>query len=123
MIKSVGQDQLNLKQISAQVLKAGDSDESAAIVYDDTSVILSAGPKLAIGLDASYGIAIKGKTSFTNFPGDIQFAGLWKFNNNMLSTIPSTITTPVPVMTFQLPTDSLLNVIRGITETLGSIVL
>ena len=114
--------ELQLQKVSPKVIKAWFSDDSAGISIDYSSVILSAGPKVAIGLDVNSGIVIKGNIGITGYPSSVSFAGLWKFNDLMLSTIPSTIITPNPVLRFTIPTSNMLGVMTEITKILGSFV-
>ena len=62
------------------------------------------------------GNAINGKLSVMAFPSDIRIGGMWKLNPLLLSTVPSTIVTPVPVLVFDVPGKDLAKDI-GLTVT------
>lgn len=95
-------------------------DSMAGIKTDDTSVLLWGGPKNAILVSNDFGVIVKGRTAFTGMPSDIQIGGLWKFNNQLLSTIPSTIMSPVSVLDFQLPMKNLFQFFRRLATDLGA---
>jgi len=82
-------------------------DISAADSYD------SAAPQ-GISVIGGVGTVIRGPLGFTGTPSDIRFAGIWKMNDVMLSAVPSTILTPVPVLRFSLPSESLVQLFQTV---------
>lgn len=50
-----------------------------------------------------YGTVISGPVHLKNPPGDIRINGFWIFNNDLLTTLPSTIYTPIPVLKYKDP--------------------
>lgn len=51
-----------------------------------------------------------GAQSFVCSPADIRIGGMWTLNNFMVSTIPSTIVTPVPTLTLSPPVAGITNI-------------
>lgn len=61
--------------------------ESKGLVVTESSVIIGG----------------KGSLVLANKPSDIRIYGYWTFNDTMLTTLPSTIYTPIPVLNFDPP--------------------
>jgi hypothetical protein len=49
------------------------------------------------------GTVINGKTHITNYPSDTRFASFWTFNDELLTGLPSTVYTPLPVLVYSDP--------------------
>ena len=91
----------------------------AGIRLRDTGIEIFGGKKSSVFVNDSTGIIFKGPAAFTNMPNGIQFAGLWRMNNEMLSTIPSTIMTPVSTMDFYMPGKSIMMALKEIAKNIG----
>ena len=75
--------------------------------YGDTTLTMAAG-EMSISTDQNYGNFIVGPLSITSPFTSIRFnSGLFKFNSLLLSTMPSTLITPVPVFEFDMPIKAL----------------
>lgn len=76
--------------------------ESIAQVYiTDHEVIISSGSNgFACG---EGGNIISGPSHFTNYPSDIHIGSFWRFNDELLTTLPSTVYTPIPVLKYEEP--------------------
>jgi hypothetical protein len=46
---------------------------------------------------------INGKTHLTADPSEVRFTGYWKLNDELLTCLPSTLYTPIPVLKFREP--------------------
>lgn len=57
-----------------------------------------------------------GKHSFICAPSDIRIGGMWTFNDNILSTIPSTIVTPTPVLSNSQPLSGVANIATMVAQ-------
>lgn len=57
-----------------------------------------------------------GKHSFVCAPSDIRIGGMWTFNDNILSTLPSTIVTPIPVLSNSQPLSGVANITTMVAE-------
>ena len=57
-----------------------------------------------------------GKHSFICGPSDIRIGGMWTFNDNILSTLPSTIVTPIPVLSNSQPISGVANITTMVAE-------
>ena len=51
-----------------------------------------------------------GKHSFICAPSDIRIGGMWVFNDQLVSTLPSTIITPLPVLKQSYPLSGVANI-------------
>ena len=77
------------------------SDTAAWIGSGDFRV--TAGPETAMLVSKEDGIIFKGPTAFTSLPNKVLFGGIYKFNPLSLSTIPSTIVSPISTFTLTFP--------------------
>lgn len=79
------------------------------VLLDTTAdaITMSAGD-MSISTSAKNGNFIQGPLSITGPFTNIRFnSGLYKFNSLLLSTMPSTIITPIPVFEMDLPVKNL----------------
>jgi hypothetical protein len=75
--------------------------------YTTDAITMSAGD-MSISTSATNGSFIQGPLSVTGPFTNIRFnSGLFKFNSLLLSTMPSTIITPIPVFEMDLPVKQL----------------
>ena len=91
----------------------------AGIIARDTGIEIFGGKKSSIFVNDSTGIIFKGPAAFTGMPNSVQFAGLWRMNNQMLSTIPSTIMSPVSTLDFYMPAQSIQKALTEIAKNLA----
>ena len=82
------------------------SDESATIQGSKDSFI-------AVTPEGTYH---GGKHSFICAPSDIRIAGMWTFNDSLVSTLPSTIVTPVPVLRSSQPISGVANITSMVAQ-------
>lgn len=73
-------------------------DQTVAMVGDKNHHITS---------DGQFGNFLAGKTSFLTDIKQIRVSGFWVLRPTLLSTVPSTIVTPNPVLQFHVPYDNL----------------
>ena len=103
--------QRKLRFTQVKLLKASDSSRAAVMASPD-QIDISAPDKddsintMGISVIGKTGTVMRGKVGFTGNPSDIRIAGLWKFNDLLLSAMPSTIMTPISVLKFSLPLES-----------------
>lgn len=57
-----------------------------------------------------------GKHSFICAPSDIRIAGMWTFNDSIVSTLPSTIVTPIPVLSSSQPISGVANITSMVAQ-------
>ena len=94
-----------------KLIKAG-SGRSATIAVSPELIDLSApgapdDDPIGISVVGGTGTVLRGPIGFTNRPGDIRIAGFWVLNDLLLSAAPSTVITPIPVMRFSPPMESI----------------
>lgn len=103
--------QRSIPYTQSKLLKASDSARAAVMLSPD-KIDISAADKedslntSGVSVIGKIGTVIRGKVGFSGVPSDIRIAGLWKFNDILLSAQPSTIMTPISVLKFSLPLES-----------------
>ena len=93
-----------------KIIKAG-TGRSAAIAVSPEIIDLSAPgapdeDPIGVSVVGGSGTVLRGPVGFTNTPGEIRIAGFWVLNDLLLSAAPSTVITPIPVMRFSPPLES-----------------
>ena len=96
---------------TTKVMKAA-SGSSAAIAVSPEMIDISAPgapdeDPIGISVVGGTGTVLRGPIGFTNRPGEIRVAGFWTLNDTLLAAAPSTIITPIPVMKFSPPLESI----------------
>lgn len=111
-----------------KLIKAA-SGASAAIAVTPELIDLSAPGSpdedpIGISVVGGTGTVIRGPVGFTNRPGEIRIAGFWVLNDLLLSAAPSTIITPIPVMRFSPPLESVAKYMTNaaVIAALGGII-
>ena len=98
------------RTIDTKLIKTS-NETLTAISVTPYSIDLSAGSSasgdpVGVSVVASTGTVIRGPLGLSGTPGDVRVAGLWKFNDLLLSGMPSTMMSPIPVMVFSPPLES-----------------
>lgn len=70
---------------------------------------------VGVSVIGNSGTVIRGPLGITGTPSTIRIAGMWKFNDVLLSAAPSTILTPIPVLRFSLPLSSVADFFQTAT--------
>jgi len=97
-----------LRYTESKLIKASPSGRAAIMISPDI-IDLSApdtdDAKSTVGISVigKTGTVLRGPLGLTASPGEIRIAGMWAFNDMLLSAAPSTILTPIPVLRFSLP--------------------
>lgn len=74
----------------------------AEMVISDDYVVIASDESTAIGVgDGS--IMMVGRVHLTKAPSDIRVNGFWVFNEELLTSIPSTLFNPVPTLLYKAP--------------------
>ena len=92
-------------KLNPKSLYAGDqiSGQPQVIVTED-EIVLSAGTTNVIRVDEDYGVLLGGQLSLSANPRQISIGGgYWTLNPLLLSCIPSTSATPIPVLVKSTP--------------------
>lgn len=75
-----------------------------AIYLDENNIALTdAANKSSILISKDFGIGLQGPISMQASPQQVRFAGLWKINPLVLTSLPSTIYTPIPWLRQSIP--------------------
>ena len=87
------------KKISVE--KTDGSQGSAQVLVTDKEIIITNFINgIAVG---EVGSVVSGPMHFLNNPSDISFNSFWRFNDELLTTLPSSIYTPIPVLRYRAP--------------------
>jgi len=68
----------------------------------------------------SKGTTINGPMSFPSGSGQMRFSALWVMNNELSLSIPSTLATPTPVMTINLPVMQLTSIMTDAIQMMAA---
>lgn len=90
------------------LIHSGDVAESSPGIYiNEESVILyTADGKTSVTISKNEGVSIMGHLAIQAMPDEIRLAGLWKLNPLILTALPSTLYTPIPVLKQSVPKPS-----------------
>jgi len=96
----------------AKIMKAGPGDKASVAVLPN-SVDISApmsddADTVGISVTENRGVIIKGQVGFTETPDKIRLSYLWTLNPLVLSGMPSTVMTPIPMTKFSPPLEALI---------------
>lgn len=94
------------RSIDKKVWKTSLNAEAGMTVTGDISIIQ--GNKKNFVASTPEGNYISGKVSLISAPSDIRIGGMWTFNDQLTSTLPSTIVTPIPVLRLSPPVEGLV---------------
>jgi hypothetical protein len=91
--------------LQPKALYAGDVYQGQpCLVVTGTEVNLVGDGNNAIHLDPAFGILMSGKLSLSAMPDQISLGGgYWRLNPALLSCVPSTTPTPIPVLVQSTP--------------------
>jgi hypothetical protein len=93
-----------------KVIKTSPSSKSGVVVADN-SVRINATEDNGINVDER-GITFAGPISFVNGINQIRLGALFTFNNAIALTIPSTISTPTPVLMIDPPIKQIASLMK-----------
>ena len=91
---------------------------SAEIYLKDDAVCITSQGSNGIIVN-QYGTTVDGKFHIAQDPNNIRVAGFWTLNNELLTTLPSTIYTPIPVLVYDEP--PAIQVVQGYVSYLGNL--
>lgn len=93
------------KPLQPKTTYAGDAWEGqpyTSVTQDD--IIMAASKTSGIAISDKFGVTIGGKLSLATAPDQIQIGGgYWTFNPLILSCLPSTTPTPIPMLVKSTP--------------------
>ena len=87
---------------STGATKFSSVDGNAEVYMQKDTIILATDSETAIALNDGC-IILDGRVHFSHSPNNIYIQGFWKMNEELLTTIPSTIATPVQTLLFSYP--------------------
>lgn len=97
-----------------KIWKSSLSSSAGMSVSEDAATIQSSKSNfIVLTSDGTYH---GGKHSFICAPSDIRIGGMWTLNDNILSTIPSTIVTPIPALSNSQPISGVANIATMVAE-------
>lgn len=102
--------------MTAKHLHAGDEFTGQAYVHlEEAALGLIADRKNLVSVDPDYGVLLAGNVSISAMPDHVSFAGgYFRLNPLVLSTVPSTTPTPIPMLVKSTP-----KLLEGVTAQPG----
>lgn len=104
------------------LIHSGDSAEfSPGIYLNDTAAVMYApAGTSSILLSDDGGISLMGSLAIQAMPEQVRFAGLWKINPLVITSLPSTLYTPIPWLK-QSPPEPSKAISEGIALAISTI--
>jgi hypothetical protein len=102
-----------------KIIRAGNAGRSCLVVSPsqiNISGSMTGEESVGINVIAGKGVAIKGSLGIATMPQNVSIGGLWRFNPYLMSGLPSTVGTPIPVLMFSVPYDN----VRDLTTTIAT---
>ena len=90
------------------------------IEYGDEQIRLGAGIQ-NITIDSKAGTIFNTPVSFTSNPLAMRFGGVYKLNPLALTTMPSTMITPIPTFEVDVPAQQSIALLTSISAFLGAV--
>ena len=109
---------MDTRAIRHKIYKAEPSSPSGMRIADRTQTIGGTFSRLTI--DQDLGMLLRGPVGFTEGPGGVKFAGIFRLNPALSSCFPSTIASPLPVLQFEPPLVALGEIIQSCFDVLQS---
>jgi hypothetical protein len=110
----------------SKYIHAGDESNGQPYAYfDENGISLVGDRKHVITVDPTFGVLLGGPISFSAMPDQLSFGGgYFRLNPLVLSTIPSTTPTPVPVLVKSTPkllegSSNISGMLSGLESSLG----
>jgi len=111
----IDKESISPKSVRVKVIKAHQDSVSALKTTESYSALIGSKYNRIIS-SKEYGNFFIGPATFTAHPENIRIGGLFRLNGLMLSTMPSTIITPIPTVVFDNPMQSNLETYRRIFD-------
>jgi len=110
------QEKLDRGLVSSKIIRSG-NQHSSCVVVTPSQVSLSGSmtgeESVGINVVAERGVAIQGSLGIAAMPQGISVAGLWCLNPLALSCMASTVASPIPMYTFNVPLGNIRSMISG----------
>jgi len=100
------------------LLKSNNASSAFVDIQDEYTQIASGPNSITTTRDA--GNFINGPVSFSSPPTSYRFGGVFRFNPLIATCIPSTIATPIPTLTLDVPIKN-ISTLSGITGIIASL--
>lgn len=94
------------------------SDSNAGIVVSENAVRANGSKDNSITIDDK-GITLNGPMSIPGGSSQIRFSALWTMNTELMLSLPSTLATPMPVMTINPPVKQIASLVKDATVMIG----
>jgi hypothetical protein len=75
---------------------------AAEVVVKPNNVVIAANQNCAIGVTDNT-IVLHGRVSMTNSPDNLIINGFWRLNEELLTTLPSTLMNPIETLIYKYP--------------------
>ena len=91
------------------------TDKAFAWFSENTIVISDSSGEYGVMVSDLYGTSIAGPLSILASPDQIRIAGLWKVNPLVITSLPSTLYTPIPWLRQSIPSSS-QELVNGLSD-------
>lgn len=88
---------MNIKHVGKKISYKHE-DNTPYIIIDGDKFVGASDNQTGFISEKGKGNKVAGSTSILSRPNEIRINGIWKMNDMMLSSLPSTIYTPIPVL-------------------------
>lgn len=95
-------------------------DRPGLHINQDTAVLYSPEGTRAVSVTREDGVSILGPLTIQTMPEQVRFAGLWTVNPLVITSLPSTIYTPVPWLQ-QTPPKPSEAIVEGLIQVASAI--
>lgn len=95
-------------------------DSSSAVIAGESYSQLYAGSN-SVGVDREGGTFINGPLSISSAPHNTKFAGIFRINESVATGMPSTMITPIPMLTIDPPIKNIasMSAIASMISSIG----
>jgi hypothetical protein len=92
-------------RLQPKAIYAGDAFQGQpSVVVTDSEAIVAGNSSNVINVSSQFGVLLSGKLSLSAMPDQISIGGgYWRLNPMLLSCLPSTTPTPIPVLIKSTP--------------------
>ena len=104
---------LNVLQANYKIFKFSENSPASVQAKDDAVYLMGSKVNRFVST-RDFGNFVSGPTTFIEHPQNIRIGGVYRFNGQLTSTVPSTIMTPIPTLVLDIPGEATLRTLKNI---------